>query len=209
MSAEGDLTIDLVPTQLVAPRLRRIAAIAVVVGVVVALLAGAATTWPVGIVAGAVVGGPTAVAALLSMRRRTWLTGTVVRSRRLLRTRHVDLAAAQTAELTVRSGRISQISLKIGDGNRSAAVPLALYTDTGGRELEVLGLRRLADGLAAGELVAAAALSSVLVEQLRAEARGAGIDERPLYRAVRLVRDSGRASFTTLSDAEVAALLEA
>ena len=67
---------------------------------------------------------------------------------------------------------------------------------------------KLADALAASELVPAAALSSVLIEQLRAEARGAGLAERPLYRAVELVTAEGRVPRTTLTDHEVAGLLD-
>ena len=122
--------------------------------------------------------------------------------------KHVDLASAVSAELQVRAARVSQVILRVGDGRTGLGVGLALYTDTGGRELEVLALRRLADALSASELAAAAAVSSLLVEQLRAEARGAGLEERPLYAAVRLVRDAGRGPLSTLSDAEVAGLLD-
>ncbi|MGV9301456.1 hypothetical protein ACWDNU_45865, partial [Amycolatopsis sp. NPDC003676] len=77
---------------------------------------------------------------------------------------------------------------------RAMLDPLAMYTDSGsGRELHLLGLRKLADALAASELAAAVAVSEVLVQQLRAEARDAGLGERPLYRGVRLVIGGARA----------------
>lgn len=46
------------------------------------------------------------------------------------------------------------------------------------------------------------------MEQLRAEAREAGLEQRPLYRAVLLARDAGRVPQTTLTDHEVASLVE-
>lgn len=200
--------LDLVPAALILPRLRRVALVALGVGLACVVVFGLLTTWTVGIVIGLVVAAPTAVSALLTMRRRIWLSGTTVHSRRAIGEKHVDLASAVSAELQVRAARVSQVILRIGDGSTGLGVGLALYTDTGGRELDVLALRRLADALSASELAAAAAVSSLLVEQLRAEARGAGLEERPLYAAVRLVRDAGRGPITTLSDAEVAGLLD-
>ena len=200
--------LDLVPMALILPRLRRVALVAFAVGVVCVLIFGWLISWPIGLVVGLVVGAPTALSALLTMRRRIWLAGTTVHSRRALGEKHVDLASAVSAELQVRAARVSQVILRVGDGRTGLGVGLALYTDTGGRELEVLALRRLANALSASELAAAAAVSSLLVEQLRAEARGAGLEERPLYAAVRLVRDAGRGPITTLSDAEVAGLLD-
>lgn len=205
---EQQTSLDLVDPRLIAPKLRRVALVAAAVGVGCALVLGLLVSWSVGLIVGLVVGGPTAASALLALRRRTWLAGTTIRSQRAIGQRSVDAARAISAELQVRTGRVSQVGVRIQEGDSALRVPLALYTDTGGAELGVLGLRRLADALSAGELAAAAAVSSVLVEQLRAEARGAGLEERPLYAAVRLVRDSGRAPFTTLSDAEVASLLD-
>jgi hypothetical protein len=200
--------LDLVDTALIVPRLRRLSLIAAAIGVAAAVVVGLLASWPIGIVVGVVVGGPTAISALLAARRRTWMSGTVIHARRALGQRTVDVAAVVSAELQVRIGRVSQIALRVGDGNTQVTVALALYTDTGGAELGVLPLRRLANALAASDLAAAAAVSSVLVQQLRAEAREAGLHERPLYAAVRVVRDAGRAPLSTLSDAEVAGLLD-
>ncbi|WP_068276351.1 hypothetical protein [Aldersonia kunmingensis] len=200
--------LDLIDPALVVPRLRTVALVAAGIGVLAAVVVGAVASWPIGILVGVIIGGPTGISAMLAMRRRKWMSGTVIHARRALGYRTLDVAQAVSAELQVRTARVSQVSLRIGDGNKSVTVPLALYTDTGGAELGVLALRKLADALASSELAAAAAVSSVLVQQLRAEAREAGLDERPLYAAVRAVRDSGRANFTTLSDAEVAGLLD-
>ncbi|MGK8490914.1 hypothetical protein [Nocardia asiatica] len=46
----------------------------------------------------------------------------------------------------------------------------------------------------------------MLVHQLRAEARDAGLEERPLYRAVRLARAKDAVSPIVLTDTEVATL---
>ncbi|MFF0813938.1 hypothetical protein ACFYVR_02075 [Rhodococcus sp. NPDC003318] len=202
----GSVDLDLVPAHLIAPRLRRLAfgaiALGVVVGVIVALFASAT----VALVVGAVIAAPTALSALLAARRRIWMDGTVIHAHSGVRAVTVDAARAVSAELLVRSGRVSQVALKLADGDRSVTVPLALYTTDGGRELDVLPLRSLADGLVSGELAPAVAMSEALIGQLRAEARGAGLDERPLYRAVTLAREANRVPRTTLTDDEVVRL---
>ncbi len=109
----------------------------------------------------------------------------------------------------MRAARVSQVIVRVNDGSHGLImVPIALYSGEGGRELDILALRKLADAVASSELASAAAISSVLVEQLRAEARGAGLGERPLYRAVELARAAGRVPQTTLTDHEVASLVE-
>ncbi|MCX5045298.1 hypothetical protein OG921_19210 [Aldersonia sp. NBC_00410] len=209
MPEPDELTaLDLVDPALIAPRLRRVALIAAAIGIAVAVVVGLLVSWPIGLLVGAVIGGPTTISALLGLRRRIWMSGNVIHARRPLGVRRIDAAAAVVAEVQVRTGRVSQVALRVGDGDAVVTVPLALYTDTGGAELAVLALRRLADALAASDLAAAAAVSSVLVQQLRAEAREAGLEQRPLYAAARTVRDAGRGALTTLSDAEVAALLD-
>ncbi|WP_370654889.1 hypothetical protein [Prescottella sp. R16] len=200
--------LDLIPAALLAPRMRRVALVSVLIGVVVGAVVALFASLPVAAAVGVVVGAPTAVSALLAARRRIWLDGTVLHASNGVRRRHLDVAGAATVEFTVRTARVSQVVLRVGDGRVVQAVPLALYTADGGRELEVLGLRKLADALSSSELVPAAAAASVLIGQLRAEARGAGLEERPLYRAVVLVRDAGRVPQTTLTDQEVAALAD-
>ena len=205
MSTEAEpVSLDLVPVALIAPRLKKFAVVVVVFGVVVGLIVSVFSTATVGVIVGAVI----AVAILMTLRRHITLYGNRVRAQAGFRTNDVDVAEVLTAALTVRSGRISEVSLTLGDGRSTVRIPLALYTAGGGRELEILALRKLADALAASELVPAAALSSVLIEQLRAEARGAGLAERPLYRAVELVTAEGRVPRTTLTDHEVAGLLD-
>lgn len=190
-----------------APRLRIIALIAAVVGLVVGGIAAIFLPWGIALLIGLVVGAPTVISALLSMRGRISLSGNTVRVRRPFGERRVDTADAVSVELMVRAARVSQVVVRIGDGSTAVTVPLALYANGGGRELDLVALRKLADALANSELAAAAAISSVLVQQLRAEALDAGLEGRPLYRAVRLALDAGRTPQTTLTDAEVAGLL--
>ncbi|MBO0854772.1 MAG: hypothetical protein J2P18_13545 [Nocardia sp.] len=199
--------LDLIAPEFYAPALRRLAWIAfgagVVAGVVVALL----VNWPTGVLVGCVVGAPTIVYALAVRRRRMWLAGTVIDARRLLGRRRVDIAAATGVELLVYPGRLSRIVLRVTAGRNAQIVPLAMYTDAGtGRELHVLGLRKLADALSAAPLAAALSLSGLLVGQLRAEARDAVLEERPLFRAVRLVRARDIVQPVRLSDSDIAAL---
>ncbi|SNS23564.1 hypothetical protein [Rhodococcoides kyotonense] len=210
MSADGQdgdrVDLDLVPVELIAPRLRKVAIGSVVVGVVLALIASFFLPVVVAVVLGVVVAVPTAGSAWVGLRRRTWLTGSVIRARGAVRTRALEVPKLVSAEVQVRTARIDQISLRLYDGRTRITVPLALYTKGGGRELPILSLRKLADALWTSELVPAAAIASVLVDQLKAEARDAGLDERPLFRAVELVREAGRTPIATLTDREVAEL---
>ncbi|MFM1729181.1 hypothetical protein ABI214_03240 [Prescottella soli] len=191
---------------MLAPRMRRVALVSILIGVVVGGIVAIFANPLIALAVGAVIGLPTAVSALLATRRRIWLEGNTLHSSNGVRRRRVDVAQAATVEFVVRSARISQVAIRVGDARAAQSVPLALYAAGGGRELDVLGLRRLADALSASELVPAVAAASVLIEQLRAEARGAGLEERPLYRAVELIRDAGRVPQTTLTDQEVASL---
>ncbi|WP_072688881.1 hypothetical protein [Rhodococcus marinonascens] len=206
--AAPPVSLDLVPIEAIAPRLKRVAIIAVLIGVVIGAIVGFFTSLWVGVAVGAVIAVPTAAPALVALRRRITLQQGRIRSTGGIRSRQVDATRAVAAELVIRSARVSEVSVRITDPDGGLAIPLALYTGDGGRELEVLGLRRLADALTKSELVPAAAIASVLIEQLRAEARGAALPDRPLFRAVELVRSEGRVPKTTLTDHEVAALVE-
>ncbi|NLE78041.1 MAG: hypothetical protein GX610_00390 [Rhodococcus sp.] len=191
---------------LIAPRLKKVALGAALLGVVIGAVVAVFTQFWVGVAVGAIVALPTALPALIALRRGITLQDNVIRSTGGFRARHVDVAAAIGAELHVRCGRVSEVSIRITDSAGSVAVPLALYTDDGGRELEILGLRGLADALSRSESVPAVAIASVLIEQLRAEARDAALGDRPLYRAVALVKSTGGSSRAVLTDHEVAEL---
>ena len=132
-------------------------------------------------------------------RRHLRLDGTVLVASGPVRSRSVDLRHLAGVELLVRVARVSQVILRVNDGEHGlVSVPLALYADGGGRELDVLALRRLADALATAEVAPAAAVSSVLVEQLRAANRrwkaiAAGLGCLALLLAVLLLLAGGLA----------------
>ncbi|GGG08977.1 hypothetical protein GCM10007304_23820 [Rhodococcoides trifolii] len=206
--AKGEITdLDLIPPELLAPRLSRasalVGAVAVVLGVVVGFLA---SSFLLGVLLTVVLAVPPVVLILLVARHHTWIDGTTVHQRFRLRSRHVDFAEAVSVEVVVRAAKVSQVLLRVSDGNASVTVALALYTVNGGRELQPMGLRSLANALSSAALVPAAAAASVLIKQLRAEARDAGLAERPLYAAVTMVKNAGREQGTVLTDREVAEL---
>ncbi|NEW40530.1 hypothetical protein GV794_07440 [Nocardia cyriacigeorgica] len=208
-SGEPDppIGLDLVAPEVYAPMLRRLTLAAIGVGLGAALLAAVWVSWPVAVLIGLVVGAPTVGYALALRRRRMWLSGNTIHARRLFGERVVSLAAATGVEMLVYPARLSRVVLRVTAGPDVQIVPLAMYTDAGsGRELHLLGLRKLADALATSHLAAAVAVSGVLVQQLRAEARDAGLGERPLYRAVTLVRAKDYVSPVVLTDSEVAEL---
>ncbi|WP_454196795.1 hypothetical protein [Nocardia sp. Marseille-Q1738] len=199
--------LDLVAPELYAPMLRRLALAASGIGIGAALLAATVVSWPIAVAIGVVVGAPTVLYAIALRRRRMWLSGTIIHARRLFGERQVEMSSATGVEVLVFPARLSRIVLRVTAGEVSQVIPLAMYTDAGsGRELHLLGLRRLADALAASRLAAAVAVSAMLVHQLRAEARDAGLEERPLYRAVQLARAKDVVSPIVLTDTEVAAL---
>ncbi|WP_068163511.1 hypothetical protein [Rhodococcus phenolicus] len=207
--APDPVSLDLLPPHLLLPRARRVALASVLVGIVLGVVAWLFVPMSIAVALGLIFGLPPAVGAFVVTRRHLRLGGTVLTASGVLRSRSVELRHLAGVELLVRVGRVSQVILRVNDGeHRLVSVPLALYADGGGRELDVLALRRLADALATAELAPAAAVSSVLLEQLRAEARSAALEERPLYRAIDLARRAGRVPQTTLTDHEVAALVE-
>jgi len=206
LAGDERVDLDLIPTELIVPRLRKVAIGALVFGVLVAVITSFFLPTTVAVVLGVVVGIPAAASAWVGIRRRTWLDGNIVHARGGVRTRALSVPNLVSAELQVRTARIDQISLRLYDGNVKLTLALALYTNGGGRELPILSLRKLADALWTSELVPAAAIASLLVDQLKAEARDAGLGERPLYRAAELVKAAGRTPLATLTDREVAEL---
>ncbi|NIH83240.1 hypothetical protein [Amycolatopsis granulosa] len=136
-----------------------------------------------GLAVAAVVGLPLLCVVVWNVRRRLWLAGTTVVVR-AFRTRRVDLVSARRIDLLVTDVRGARtVSLLAGSGQRGRGVriDLAVYAGTGGRELPVLTLRRLADALADNIESNGLVFAELLVAQLRAEARGAGLSERPLH----------------------------
>ncbi|GAA3041916.1 hypothetical protein [Actinokineospora globicatena] len=162
-----------------------------VVSLVVALVIGAALGGVVGLIAGQTAGLITAgvVAGLLlllawaSARRTLWLRDGTTVVARTIGSKSVDLRAAERLELMVTDVRgIRTVGLLVARKGTSINLALAMYSGTGGRELGILVLRKLADALARSENPAGLVFSQLLVAQLRAEAKGEAPPDRPLYR---------------------------
>ncbi|MEU1950296.1 hypothetical protein [Nocardia rhamnosiphila] len=199
--------LDLVAPEVYGPVLRRLASIALALALAVGVIAGLLFGPPAGLVAALVVAVPAVGYALAVPRRRLWLRGTAINARTLLGTRSLDIAAVTGVELLIYPGRLSRLVLRLTAGPDRQVVPLAMYTDAGsGRELHLLGLRRLADALVRSDLPAALAVADLLVHQLRAEARDAPLPQRPLYRAVTLTRAKDYVAPIVLTDEEIATL---
>jgi hypothetical protein len=165
----------------------------------VSLVLGAAIGGVVGLIAGRIPGLVTAAVVVLllmglswvSGRRQVWLEGTRLMAK-TVGTKSVDLRHAERIELVVTDVRGTRtIGLLVGARGKTINLPIAAYAGTGGRELGILVLRRLADALAASENTSGLVFSELLVAQLRAEAKGEAAAERPLYRLASLA-PSGR-----------------
>lgn len=146
-------------------------------------LAGLISGLVPGLVVAAVVAAALAFVVASNARRQVWLEGRTV----VLRgwgIRRVDLTTAPRIELLLSDVRGSRtVSLLVTNTAQQAVkVDLAIYAGTGGRELGILALRRLADALADNTDANGLVFSELLVAQLRAEARGDGAADRPLYR---------------------------
>ncbi|WP_424185514.1 hypothetical protein ACOBQX_27025 [Actinokineospora sp. G85] len=155
----------------------------------VVLVFGAAAGGLAGLIAGRTAGliAFVVVAVLLGVlvwamaSRTVWLEGTTVVARTITR-RSVDLVTADRLELLVTDVRGARtIGILAGSGRRAVSMSLAIYSGTGGRELGILVLRKLADIFATSENTAGLVFSELLVAQLRAEAKGEAAPDRPLY----------------------------
>jgi hypothetical protein len=182
--------LDLLPASIVRRRARGVMLMALVLaaaaGGVVGLFGGRVP----GLIAAGVIGLPLLLLALGEARRRTWLENSVV-TVRALGSRRVDITRAQRRDLMVSDVRAQRTVSLLLSAQRgpTVTVPLAIYTPAGGVELGILGLRRLADALAVVNDTAdqeARMLSTLLIAQLRSEARGDSPVERPLRLAAGL-----------------------
>lgn len=127
----------------------------------------------------------------VSGRRRLWLEGDRIVAKALGR-KVVDLRHAERIELLVTDIRGTRtIGMLVGARNKTINLSLAVYAGTGGRELGIMVLRRLADILAGSDNTSGLVFSQLLVAQLRAEAKGDAAADRPLYRLAALA-PSGR-----------------
>ncbi|MGW4064361.1 hypothetical protein ACWEGE_39160 [Amycolatopsis sp. NPDC004747] len=171
------------------PRGRRRRGISGLIGVVIVAaafggIAGLIGGTVTGLVVALVVALPLLYVMAVSIRRRVWLEGSTL----LVRTwglRRVDLTTATRLDLVVGDVRGSRtVSLLVNAGQRGkvAKVDLAVFSGTGGRELGIVQLRKLANALMNNTEANGLVFGELLVAELKAEARGAGVAERPLYR---------------------------
>lgn len=147
------------------------------------LLLGFLAGWLPGLVAGVVLGTPLLLLGVGEWRRHIWLEGTTV-CQRGLGVRRVDIATAARLELVVadvRRRRTIGMMLAGAPSNKAVSVRLATYSGEAGAELDIVALRRLADALASAQHSSGLVHAELLVAQLRAEARGEGIQGRPMY----------------------------
>ncbi|GAB3442370.1 hypothetical protein [Actinophytocola sediminis] len=122
----------------------------------------------------------------VSGRRHLWLEGDQVVAKAVGR-KSVDLRHAERIELLVTDIRGTRtVGLLVGAKKKTVNLSLAVYAGTGGRELGILVLRRLADILAGSDNTSGLIFSQLLVAQLRAEAKGDAAADRPLYRLASL-----------------------
>ncbi|MEU6642911.1 hypothetical protein ABZ863_10205 [Saccharomonospora sp. NPDC046836] len=171
------------------PALRRRRAVSGLVGVVIFAaafggIAGLIGGQTAGLVVATVVALPLLYLVSFTARRQVWLEGHTVAVRNW-GTRRIDLVTAKRIDLLVTDVRGTRtVGLLINAGQRGNAVKidLAVYAGTGGRELGILALRRLADALANNFDANGMVFSELLVAQLRSEARGDAAADRPLYR---------------------------
>lgn len=188
MSGDQEVVLDLLDRKTLRRRARNVA--------VAALVIAAAFGGVVGLFAGPLGFGITAIAVAVPLllltfgesRKTSWLQGTEV-SVRAFGTRTVDLRSADSLDVLVtdtRGMRTVSLFVKGPPNGKAVTIALAMYAGTGGRELGVLALRRLADALATTADTRSLVLSELVVAQLKSDARGDGAAERPLYRLASL-----------------------
>lgn len=157
--------------------------LAAAIGGIVGLIGGRLA----GLIAAGVIAIPLLLFSWSQSRRQVWLEGTNIVLRTFGR-RVVDLSKAERLELVVTDVRsVRTVSVLVAETPRSRGinVPVASYSGTGGAELGIMALRKLADALAASENSGSLVFSELLVAQLRAEARDEGLAGRPLYQLAR------------------------
>ena len=207
LSAEDAVDVDLIPPRVVLPKVRRAVAVGllvtVVIAVVVAVLAG--PVWGTAVlVAGAApglggyLGGPS---VRVGPHPR-------VLPRRPRRPPRVPLSAPDAAPPLAEVARLAQVSLRIRHGRTTVRLPVALYEGPGrgrvrGRELPMLGTRRLAEALDRNRRAEVRDIGRVLAEQSRSQASSTPMRDRPLFRAAGIAREVGGAEELVFTADEV------
>jgi hypothetical protein len=182
------ISLDLLPGTVLRRRAAVVSGAGVVVGAGLGSVIGLFAGWVAGLVTAAVLALPLVVLAVGEGRRRCWLDDGVV-SVRVYGTRSVDLRRASRIELLiteVRGTRAVGVLVAGPPKDKAINIAVATYAGFGGRELDILALRRLADALAGGEEPGGLVYAELLVAQLRSEARGEDPAGKPLYRIAAL-----------------------
>ncbi|MBS4099834.1 hypothetical protein [Tsukamurella paurometabola] len=207
LSAEDAVDVDLIPPRVVLPKVRRAVAVGlavtVVIAVVVAVLAG-----PVWGTAVLVAGAAPGLGGYLGVARRRVVLDHRVLTRRTLRTQRVNLMDADEVDLVAEVARLAQVSLRIRQGRTTVRLPVALYEGPGrgrvrGRELPMLGTRRLAEALDRNRRPEVRDIGRVLAEQSRSQASSMPMRDRPLFRAAGIAREVGGADELVFTADEV------
>lgn len=192
MGEQDTISLDLLERQVIRKRAVSVALGALVVGAalggIVGLFAGAAGFF----VATIALALPLLLLAFAESRKTYWLREGEKGGELAVKafgTRVVRLPEAAKLDVLVTDVRGTRtVSLLVSGPpkNKALNVALAMYAGTGGKELGVYELRRLADALAATGDTRGLVLAELLVAQLRSEARGDGAADRPLYRLASL-----------------------
>jgi len=156
----------------------------VIIGAAFGGIAGLIGGRVAGLIVGAVVALPLLYVMAVNLRRRVWLedTALIVRTWRI---RRVDLVTATRLDLVigdVRGTRTVSLLVNAGQRGKVAKVDLAVFSGAGGRELGLLQLRKLANALMNNTEANGLVFGELLVAELKAEAGGDAMGDRPLYR---------------------------
>ncbi|TWS20057.1 hypothetical protein FK529_07925 [Tsukamurella asaccharolytica] len=195
LSAEDAVDVDLIPPRVVLPKVRRAVAVGLLVTVVVAVIV-AVVAGPVWGIAVLIAGAAPGLGGYLGVARRRVVLDHRVLTRRTLRTQRVNLMDADEVDLVAEVARLAQVSLRIRHGRTTVRLPVALYEGPArgrvrGRELPMLGTRRLAEALDRNRHADVRDIGRVLAEQSRAQASSTPMRDRPLFRAAGIAREVG------------------
>ncbi|SDP56740.1 hypothetical protein SAMN04487905_105246 [Actinopolyspora xinjiangensis] len=203
--------LDLLDRRVVRRRAISVAIAAVVVGAAIGGIAGLFAGTAGFFVPMTVLALPLLLMAFGEARKTYWLRGSEVAAR-AFGTRRVDLSRATALDVLITDIRGTRTISLVVTGpprHRTLNVALAMYAGTGGKELGIYPLRRLADTLAGTGDTRALVLSELIVAQLKAEARGDAAADRPLYRLASAVPGGGVARRVSNTDvAKFVAMLD-
>lgn len=137
-----------------------------------------------GLLVAAIVGALLLYATTSNLRRKVWLEGAtlVVRTWGVHRLALADAGRIDLVISDVRGVRTVSLLIRKAERRRAVKVDLALFAGGRARGLDILALRKLANALMNSIEANGIVFAELLVAELRAEARGDGLEGRPLYR---------------------------